>query len=344
MIWHPLTWAFWTAAATGFVLFGLAFVRAMDIYLQWAPDRADIHQLRREHSAERISLLATGAWVVLTAAILIGILGITIGWHPVVPGAMCGTGVLQSMGSNAYRAMIFWGLGLTLLYAWRVVDRLNQSHPGWTATHSAARLLIAAAPFIALAMYTSWQALMHVDTVPAVSCCAAVYDRVLASPAETRLAKQLMPAVFWGHIAGGLVLAVLLGPGGRTVGRLPGAVIAATALAWSLCASMAVKYVWSAYYYQVLSHPCPWCLFLWDSCAIGFLMYGCIAVVAMESVAFWSADHIYRRHSQLAAAANTRMRWSARAMIGSLIGFALITVGPAVHWRYANGAWLDVFH
>ena len=50
------------------------------------------------------------------------------------------------------------------------------------ATQAASRMLITAAPFLVLAVYFSWQALMHVDAVPAVSCCAAIYDRILADP------------------------------------------------------------------------------------------------------------------------------------------------------------------
>ena len=35
-------------------------------------------------------------------------------------------------------------------------------------------------------------------------------------------------------------------------------------IVWGIATTVAVKQVWSAYYYQVLSHPCPWCLFLPD--------------------------------------------------------------------------------
>jgi hypothetical protein len=47
--------------------------------------------------------------------------------------------------------------------------------------------------------------------------------------------------------------------------RGSGAMRCAVAILWSIGATTAsVKQVWSAYYYQVLSHPCPWCLFLPD--------------------------------------------------------------------------------
>jgi hypothetical protein len=98
--------------------------------------------------------------------------------------------------------------------------------------------------------------------------------------------------------------------------------------------------VWSAYYYQVLSHPCPWCLFLPDYYGAGFLIFGCMAVVVMESIALWLADRTRRRYPVLADPATKRIRRSAWH-IDSLIGFTILTAGPAIAWRLRTGVWLD---
>ena len=129
MIWHPLVWAFWVATATGGLLYATGAVQAVDVMLNWAPARADIDQLRREHRAETAVLL--GRWFLgcLTAAALLGLVGIAGVWHQMIPGAMCGTGVLQAMGTDGSRAMIFWGLTLIVLYGWRVLDGLDSHHP-----------------------------------------------------------------------------------------------------------------------------------------------------------------------------------------------------------------------
>ena len=343
MTWHPLTWAFWTAALTGILLYGLAAVRAMDLFLNWDPDRADIHQLRREHRAEIASLLAQGSFMALAAAAALGLIGVAMVWHPVVPGAMCGTGVLQAMEPYGRRAMLFWGLGLMIFYAWQVLDRLNRSHPGNVATRSAGRMLITAAPLLVLAVYYSWQALMHVAAVPAVSCCAAIYDRILAAPADSAGSSRLIALAFFGHLTGGITLLVLAALAVRLPGRVPGGFITALAVTWSVAASVAVKQVWSPYHYQVLSHPCPWCLFLPDAYGVGFIVFGCVVVIVMEAVAFWTADRVCRQHPQLFEAAAIRRRRSAGRIICALIGFAIASAGPAIFWRLNTGIWLKAF-
>jgi len=234
-------------------------------------------------------------------------------------------------------------LALCILYAWQVMDRLNRSHPRNAATRSAGRLLITAAPFFVLAVLYSWQALMHVDAVPAVSCCAAIYDRILTPPAGSMTPARLIPLAFPGHLLGGTILLVLAALEIRISGRVPGILMAALAVMWSVSASVAVNHVWSAYYYQVLSHPCPWCLFLPDTYGVGFLIFGCLAVIVMEAVAFWSADSVCRRYSPLAKAAAVRRRRSAGRMVCALIGFAIASAAPAIFWRLSTGTWLKAF-
>jgi hypothetical protein len=129
MIWHPLVWAFWIAAATGGWLYATGAIQAVDVLLNWNPAHADANQLRRERHAEAAALLGRWALGCLAVAAALGLVGIAVAWHRMVPGAMCGTGVLQAMGTDGSRAMIFWGVTLTILYGWRVLDGLDSQSP-----------------------------------------------------------------------------------------------------------------------------------------------------------------------------------------------------------------------
>ena len=116
MIWHPLSWALWSTLAVGALMYFVAVFGALDVLLEWAPERTDRAQLRRERHAESMALLLRWSTACLLVAALLGIVGIAMAWHPLVPGAMCGTGVLQAMGAMGRRAMIFWGVTLIILY------------------------------------------------------------------------------------------------------------------------------------------------------------------------------------------------------------------------------------
>ncbi|BBO68930.1 hypothetical protein DSCA_28600 [Desulfosarcina alkanivorans] len=341
MIWHPLVWAFWAAAVTGVLLYSTGAAQAVDVMLNWAPGRADADQLQRERRAETAALLGHWALGSLTAAAMLGLVGIAVAWHRIVPGAMCGTGVLQAMGTDGSRAMIFWSLTLMILYGWGTLDRLDSRHPQGYLTQAAARTMICAAPFLVLAVFFSWQALMRIENVTPVSCCAVVYDRVLDDASGSAAMKRLAPAFLWGSLAGSAALLILAVAGIRRPGRGAGGLGCAIAVLWSVGATVSVKQVWSAYYYQVLSHPCPWCLFLPDYYGAGFFIFACVAVVVMESTALWLADRTRSRFPNLADPSETRIRRAAWRTLIALVGFTVLATGPAIAWRLHTGVWLD---
>lgn len=340
MIWDPLTWAFWAAAFTGALIYGFAAVRALDILGQWAPQLADIGQLRRERHAEVAALLARWSFGSLALAAALGLVGIALVWHRDVPGAMCGTGVMQALGIAGGRAMVFWMIGLTLLYAWRVLDRLNRHHPEGLLTMTAARVLISAMPFLVLAVGYAWQALMHIDPAAPVSCCAAVYDRVVQDVSPSTAGHWLVPAALRASLITGGIMMLSAISKWRRPNRGWSAIPAVLALPWMITSFIALEQVWAAYYYQVLSHPCPWCLFLPDYYGAGFFIYGTMAVAVLEAIALWVADRTRRMHTPLAATAIDRLRKAAQRMVWALAGFYLLSTGPAIIWRLRTGVWL----
>ncbi len=341
MIWHPLVWAFWVAVITGGLLYTVGALWAMDVASNWAPARADIDQLRRERRAEMAVLLGHWSLGCLTGAAMLGLVGVALVWSRLVPGAMCGTGVLQALGTDGSRAMIFWGVSLTILYGWRTLERLDGHHPQGVLIPTGARVMISALPFFVLAVFYSWQALVRVETIAPVSCCAAVYDQVLMEASGTAVNKWPVPILLWGSLAGSAALLVL---GTLTIqhpDRGSGTLTVSIAICWGIAAVVAVKQVWSAYYYQVLSHPCPWCLFLPDYHGAGFFIFGSLGAVVVESIALWLADRTRTRYPVLSTPAEKRIRQSAWRMIIGVIGFTILTTGPAVAWRLRTGFWLD---
>ena len=341
MIWHPFTWTFWLAATTGTLLYAAGAIGAFDVALNWTPSSFAFDQLRRERRAEMASLLGQWSLGCLSIAALAGVVGVAIVWHLEIPGAMCGTGVLQAMGSNGSRAMLFWGAVLIILYVWRVLDRLDANQPQGVLSQVNARVMICAAPFLTMALFYSFRALMRVDTAPPVSCCAVLYDKVVNDDAVSAALTQFRPLLAWGSLLGATVLLVLSiwqlrFPEGRAV-VMP----AVIGILWGVGAPVAVTQVWSAYYYQVLSHPCPWCLFGTDYGGVGFVIFGLIAVVFVESIVLWFVDRVRRQRPLLAMAAEGRIQAATRRIILALIGFTVLTVGPALWWRLHNGVWLN---
>ena len=339
MIHHPHTWAFWAAAASGTALYLASLVRAVDVLLYWSPEDNSRGQLRRERRAEAMNLLASGALGCLVCTAVAGLIGIAWIWPKTVSGAMCGTGVIQAMGADGRRALLFWGVSLAILYVWRVQHRLNRSHPREPAIQENARLIVAAAPLLSMSLLFSWQAVMHMDAVPTVSCCAAVYDRVLGDTLGT--ADPWIGRHLWASLSCQAILLFLSIAAIWKAQRWWVSLAAPLAIVWAVTSTAAVKQVWSAYVYQVLSHPCPWCLFLPDHHGVGFLVFGCMAAIVLESVAMAAAHRSRARIPRLIRSATVRIRQAAIRVVVCIIGFILLTIGPAIAWRLRAGAWLD---
>jgi hypothetical protein len=344
MIWHPLVWAFGAAALTGGVLYFFASFHSMDVAVNWDPGRSDKDQLVREHRAEVSSLLARGALCCLFTAALIGVAGVALCWHRIVPGAMCGTGVLQAMGLAGSRTILFWGLTLLLLYGWHVVDCLDRQSPQGVLVQKNARLLLTVSPFFILALIYSQKAFFAVDTAAAVSCCAAVYDKVFDSAIDIRIKPAIRLAAFWGSFLGSIVVAGFAVRGFRLRNRKQDRITAYFAMVWVAPSAIAVKQIWSSYYYQVLAHPCPWCLFLPDYYGAGFLIFGCLAVVLLEGTALGAACRVYRQYPNLSAHAQRRCQQANSRIFDAVIGYTVLTLFPAIHWRLSTGVWMNGNH
>lgn len=340
MIAHPFTWTFWVAVVTGLLLYGATVRPALAVAWHWSPGDADGGQLRRERRWEMACLLGRWALFTLTGAALLWLVGIVAVWHGVVPGAMCGTGVLQAMGGHGVRAMVFWGMALLVLHGWRVLDFLDSGDPDGLLTPTVARVLLIVGALLVPAVIHSWLALMHIDPAAPVSCCAAVYDQVLRPEGAGAMGRGGALVAGWLSLVGGGLLTVLAARQWRCRGLSTGFLPAAAAAGWAVAAAVAVKHFWSAYYYQVLSHPCPWCLFLPDHYGAGFAVYGAMTVTVATGVTLWAADRVRRRHPSLSAAADAIMGRAARRMMVALLLFILLTAGPALAWKVRTGLWL----
>jgi hypothetical protein len=152
---------------------------------------------------------------------------------------------------------------------------------------------------------------------------------------------RLKPLLLWSNQAVATVLMLMAVIKARYPDRGPANLTGLLGITWAVGALPAVTQVWSAYYYHVLSHPCPWCLFLPDYYGVGFFIFGFIAVVFAESVALWLVEHTVRRHPALADSSRVRRRQCALRIALALAAFTVLTAGPAICWRLGTGVWLD---
>ena len=96
MIWHPLLIAVVVGDVLGLLLWLGAAGTAFQIAVKWAPQSAHREQIQLERRTETARLSAKFSLAVFILSSILLIIGITNVLPAIVPGAMCGTGVLQA--------------------------------------------------------------------------------------------------------------------------------------------------------------------------------------------------------------------------------------------------------
>jgi hypothetical protein len=343
MIWHPLLMAVVVGDLLTFLFLLAAAKTAFKITLQWAPQSATSQQIQLERAAETGVLTAKFALGTFFVSTLVLIVGITNVLPALIPGAMCGTGVLQATDGLGGRALFLRFLVLGIIYIWLNLENLNILRPDRPLTRSNARVLLLVLPFHLLAVSTTIQAVYGMDTHQPVDCCAVVYDQVRSLTSAQQAAgipDALWLLIFW-------ILTILLvfngirvwrpAPGGRvkTAGWL-----ALLALLWVPAAGVVLIRVFAAYYYQVLHHHCPWCLFLSDHQFVGIPLFFTLAVVVLEGPAAFITAKIAAKYPDCRPMANMRAKIAGLRLLLAAVAFVGMVALPAIFWRIQFGVWI----
>ena len=338
---HPLSLAVVAGDAVALVLLFMAAVTSARLVTGWSPGAPTRRQLLLERRSEASSIQGRWAFWAFLLSSLVLVIAVAAVLPPIVPGAMCGTGVIEATGGLANRALALRLLALALLGVWQLTDRLGRAAPISPLGTLPARLLLLVTPGATVAALDTASAMSSLDVSTPVDCCAVVFDQV-SSVVEATRTWGLSDGV-WTWLAvtlGALLLPVALWTGARR-GRLATSLLALLALAWVPVAAVAMVRVFSAYHYGVLHHHCPWCLFLAEHHLVGYPVFGALLVVLLDGVGVSLAARLGRSAPGLAERASDRVRRGAGRVALAVCVFGLLTAVPALVWRLRFGVWMS---
>ena len=344
MIWHPLQLTALAALFIGLLLLTAAAVKAFRIVIGWNPASADRAQISLEIEAEAAVVMARWAlWITLFSIVLM-ILGITNVFPALIPGAMCGTGVMQAMSPAGTGFLILNFILLGILLFWNTLEKLGRRRPDYPLARLGARLLLLALPVAALAFVQSVSAAFEVDTHRPVDCCAIVYDqyRTLSEAQSVSGLSDGFWLTAWGSLSVLLLFLGLLVRRSATALTLKwNGLLAVTAAIWVPVAAITLTDILSAYHYGVLQHRCPWCLFLLQHRAVGFPLFGALAVIGFESLTAFLLPAVVKNDPQMLPSAFDRSRIAAGRIIVALFVFLILTALPPLFWQLRFSVWID---
>lgn len=345
MMAHPVILAITVLDVVSLFFLCHAAAGAVRIEGSWAPGSSARSQIMLERSYETGAISARAAFALTAFSALILVLGITNVFPEIVPGAMCGTGVLQATKGQGGRALLFRFIALVLLYVWSVLENLNRSRPDYPMARLNARMLLLASPFALLGFLDTFWAFGSLDVYTPVNCCTTVYERVSVGKRILYAVEVNDRVLVFFFVA--LTLSMLFfslggfAAGPRRYGKFSAA-SALTTLIWAPLAATALVRVFSAYYYEVLHHYCPWCLFLPEHGFAGFPLFFLWCAASIQGLAGFAVYRAIRGHPEIQPLG---VRKSKQLLLwtGLLAGlFAIVVVWPALSWRLRFGVWMGM--
>ncbi len=343
MIWHPLLLSVLTMDVLGAIFVSAAPLSAMRIAGGWSPESPGEAQIALERRAETASIQGRTCAVLLLFSTLVLVIGITGVLPDLVPGAMCGTGVLQATNGAMGRALALRGLALGLLAVWHLLDRLNRGQPDSPLATVAARSLLLASPAVFLAVYDTLRATLRLDVHRPVDCCSVVYDQIRS--ASEAGGTWAIPDVYWiwGLALGGtaiIFLGVRLWRSSRQQEPRQTGLLLLVTVFWVPVAATALVRSLAAYHYGVLQHRCPCCLFLPEHGLVGYLLFGALLLVVVEAGAAFICSKVAAGFPLLESDTRKRSRGAGWRIAAATVLFVALSGLPPILWRLRFGVWM----
>ena len=343
MIWHPLLIAVVVGDLLSLLLWLGAAGTAFQIVIKWVPQSAEREQIQLERRAETARLSAKFSITVFFLSTALLIIGITHVLPEIVPGAMCGTGVLQATDGLAGRALMVRFFVFFIMTLWLTYEKLNLSRPDAPLTTYNARVVLLVMPFFLLAAITTFRGILRIDSHQPVDCCALVYDQFGSLAAARQIAgipNTFWIWAFWMLTALMLLCAVWFLKTNRTHGEKATGSLAVISVIWVPIAAITLVRVYAAYFYQVLHHHCPWCLFLPEHKFVGVPLFGALIIIALEGPISYLAVKTAANFPDLLPGARRRARLAGLRLLLAAVAYTGMVALPAVYWRLLYGVWL----
>jgi hypothetical protein len=328
----------------GMLLILSASITAYRVLLHWKPESAETKQLNLEIAAETSSIkVRAGAFALFFSTIVL-IVAISNVLPAIVPGAMCGTGVIQANHAIGNRGLVFRFIAIFILFLICELEKVDSAVPDSLLVQHNARLLLMALPVVFLSMASTFETISSLNIHQPVDCCAAVYD-VVRSSSDISVLRNI-PDSWWviAFLSVSLLL-IVLGSRMWRSSRLRSynemIFLTLSGFFWVIIAWTTLLWVLSSYHYQVLNHHCPWCLFLFEHQLVGYPLFGALALIVFEGSMALAATSIGKKYPRLQFAALSRIKKTGFRLVSAVFLFLIISGLPAVFWRLKHGVWIS---
>ena len=244
-----------------------AFFKDIVILKYWDFESFSARQLKLEKQSYLLSTIATFIFA-LKFILLIYFVYMIDSLSIIIPGAMCGAGVISA---NSYGMPLLF-IKLTTIFTFLLfltLNNLDLKAKNYPLLKLKSWVLLAALLLIFLESFFDLSYLFNIDLSVPVSCCSALFGNLEgANPLPFGLnIKNLLILYYTLYIAS--VLAILLENRFLT---------AFTLILFAIISYYAVVYFFGTYIYQLPTHKCPFCMMQKEYYYVGYLVWGSLFI------------------------------------------------------------------
>ncbi len=297
----------------------IAFAVSIHIFLRWDFDSFSDEQYRLERRSYLVITILL--FVFAVKFMLLPYFVFTIdALNTLVPGAMCGAGVISanSYGLELLFVKLFLIFTLTLWLMINYYDLEAKNYPYFKLKYG---LYIAIFMLVSIELWLDFAYFTHIDIHQPVNCCSALFGQLEgANPLPFGLDTKMLLILFYTIF---VTLMILLFSGQDIV-----ALIFTTLFLY--LSYYAIVYFFGTYIYELPTHKCPFCMFQKEYHYIGYIVWG-----SLFGGSFLIIDSIVCK-SVLGVDTTKSKRYG----IGLITLFVFTVTAVVLIYRVNNGAWL----
>lgn len=302
---------------------GLATAGAVRVLRGWDFQAATRAQYARERRAALVELVLVYA-LVGKLLLLPWFAHVLDSLAVLVPGAMCGAGVVHSNGAGIpLLALKIVVLGLAGL--WLMIHRADVRAPDHPYLRRKMALFLFLFGLVAAESALDWAFLARIPTLTPVQCCSAIYG--VAGAADTTESLLSLPLLL---VLLGAVFALALVAGFaryRWIGLLSN-------LALLVVGYDAVVRFFGTYLYELPTHHCPFCMLQREYGYYGYFLWAAL----LGGVFFGAAAPLLGWLLGGSAPESYVWAWTWNRWL--LVAFALLAIAPLLLYVLGNGVLL----
>ncbi len=253
--------------STLFLLLSVAFIVSLKVLLKWDFESFTPLQFTLEKQAYLVTTIILFVFAMKFLLILYFIFSIDT-LSLLVPGAMCGAGVIEANDYGSYLLI----LKLTILFfltLWLYINYYDMSTKNHRWFKEKSWLFSFIFLLILVEIGLDFSYFSNIDTHLPVSCCSALFGQLEgANPLPFGLSITLLLVLF--YLLYALVILTL-----KTNQTL--LYILANIL-FVYIAYYAVVYIFGTYIYQLPTHKCPFCMLQAEYMYVGYLLWASLFI------------------------------------------------------------------